>query len=141
MIEAKPIQTGQVRVDANAMARAIAAQGRVALYGIYFDTGKAEGKPESKPALDEIAKLLKQNPAMKLLVVGHTDNAGDYDYNLDLSRRRAQAVTQVLTAITRLHRDRFVRVLHRPFFLRNLRERNAHALDDGFRRINHVADD
>lgn len=98
VIEAKPIQTGQVRVDANAMARAIAAQGRVALYGIYFDTGKAEVKPESKPALDEIAKLLKQNPAMKLLVVGHTDNAGDYDYNLDLSRRRAQAVTQVLTA-------------------------------------------
>lgn len=98
VIEAKPMQTGQVVVDANAMAREIAATGRVALYGIYFDSGKADVKPESQAALVEIAKLMKQDGALKLLVVGHTDTAGTFDYNIDLSRRRAQAVVQALVA-------------------------------------------
>jgi len=97
VVEPKPMQAGQVQVDANAMAREIAAHGKVALYGIHFDSNKTEIKPESKPALDEIGKLLKQNAALKLLVVGHTDNAGEFDYNLDLSRRRAQSVVQALT--------------------------------------------
>lgn len=98
VIEVQPMQTGQVVVDAGVMAREIAANGRVALYGIYFDTDKADVKPESQAALVEIAKLLKQDAALKLLVVGHTDNAGNFDYNLDLSRRRAQAVVQALVA-------------------------------------------
>lgn len=97
IIEVKAMQTGQVQVDAAAMAREIAAKGRVALYGIYFDTNRAEVKPESKSALDEIGNLLKQNPTLKLLVVGHTDSAGDYAYNLELSRKRAESVVQVLT--------------------------------------------
>jgi len=97
VVEPKPMQAGQVQVDANAMAREIEAHGKVALYGLYFDSNKTEIKPESRPALDEIGKLLKQNAALKLLVVGHTDNAGDFDYNLDLSRRRAQSVVQALT--------------------------------------------
>jgi outer membrane protein OmpA-like peptidoglycan-associated protein len=98
VIEGKAMQAGQVHVDAGAMAREIAAKGRVALYGIYFDSGKAEIKPESRPALDEIGKLLKNNGSLKLLVVGHTDSVGDFDYNLHLSRRRAQSVAQALTA-------------------------------------------
>lgn len=51
---------------------------------IYFDTGKAEVKPESDAALKEIAKLLQQNPQLKLYVVGHTDNAGTWASNMDL---------------------------------------------------------
>lgn len=98
VVEVKPMQTGQVAVDANAMAREIAASGRVALYGIYFDSGKADVKPESQDALGEIAKLMKQDAALKLLVVGHTDTAGTFDYNIDLSRRRAQSVVQALVA-------------------------------------------
>jgi outer membrane protein OmpA-like peptidoglycan-associated protein len=98
VIEVKPMQTGQVVVDANAMAREIAATGRVALYGIYFDSGKADVKPESQASLAEIAKLMKQDAAMKLLVVGHTDTNGAFDYNIDLSKRRAQAVVQALVA-------------------------------------------
>lgn len=98
VIEVKPMQTGQVVVDANAMAREIAASGRVALYGIHFDSGKADVKPESQAALIEIAKLMKQDAALKLLVVGHTDTAGAFDYNIDLSRRRAQAVVQALVS-------------------------------------------
>jgi OOP family OmpA-OmpF porin len=98
VVEVRPMQTGQVVVDASAMAREIAANGRVALYGIYFDSGKADVKSESNAALVEIAKLMKQDPAQKLLVVGHTDNAGNFDYNLDLSRRRAQSVVQALVS-------------------------------------------
>jgi outer membrane protein OmpA-like peptidoglycan-associated protein len=98
VVEVKPMQTGQVVVDANAMAREIAASGRVALYGIYFDSGKADVKPESQQALGEIAKLMKQEAALKLLVVGHTDTAGTFDYNIDLSRRRAQSVVQALVS-------------------------------------------
>lgn len=97
VIETRAMRTGQVTVDADAMARELADKGHVALYGIYFDSNKADVKPESKPALAEIAKLLTQNSALKLLVVGHTDTVGDFDYNIDLSRRRAQAVVQTLS--------------------------------------------
>lgn len=92
--------------DAKTMAADINATGRVALYGIYFDFNKAEVKPESSPTLDEIAKLLKQNAALKLYVVGHTDNAGGYDYNMRLSQARADAVVKVLVANYGISRDR-----------------------------------
>jgi len=98
VVESKPMRTARVKVDADAMARVITANGRIALYGIHFDHDKAEMKSESKPALDEIAKLLKQERALKLLIVGHTDNAGGFYYNLDLSRRRAQSVVQALVS-------------------------------------------
>ena len=71
--------------------------GKAAVYGIYFDTGKAEIKPESEPALKEIAKLLQADPKLKLYVVGHTDNSGGLDYNMKLSKDRADAVVKALT--------------------------------------------
>lgn len=83
-------------VDADAMQSAIAESGRVALYGIYFDTDSAQIKIESKPTLDEIAKLMKRSPDLEIIVVGHTDYTGGYDHNMDLSRRRAEAVVTAL---------------------------------------------
>jgi OmpA-OmpF porin, OOP family len=97
VIESVAMDTGMVTVDAAAMAKAITQTGRVALYGILFDTNRAEVKPESQPVLQEIAKLLKQDPALKLLVVGHTDSVGGFDANMALSNRRAAAVLQELT--------------------------------------------
>jgi OOP family OmpA-OmpF porin len=97
VIETVPMETGMVTVDAAAMAKDIAATGRVALYGIYFDTDKTDIKPESHPTLQEIAKLLKQDAGLKLYVVGHTDNVGGYDYNTKLSQRRAASVVNNLT--------------------------------------------
>ena len=85
-------------VDAEKMRLEIGETGKVALYGIYFDHDKAIVKPESEPTLDEIAKLLGAAPSLKLIVVGHTDNAGSFDYNIDLSRRRAKAVVNALVA-------------------------------------------
>jgi outer membrane protein OmpA-like peptidoglycan-associated protein len=84
-------------VDAAAMANDINATGHVAVYDILFDTGKSDIKPESAKAIEEIAKLLKNNPALKLHVVGHTDNEGTLDGNLKLSMARAQAVIAALT--------------------------------------------
>lgn len=96
VIEVKPMETGLVTVNADALAKDIAKTGHVAVYGIYFDTGKAEVKPESEPALKEIAKLLQQNPKLKLYVVGHTDNMGSLTYNMKLSQSRADAVVTTL---------------------------------------------
>ncbi len=96
VVEDKPMDTKMVTVDATKMAKDIAATGRVALYGLYFDTDKADLKPESAPSLAEIAKLLKGQPELKVYIVGHTDNVGVFDYNMNLSQRRAKSVVDQL---------------------------------------------
>lgn len=100
IVEAKPMETGKVSASLNAadMAKGIAADGKVAVYGILFDTDKTEVKPESKPALTEIAKLLQQDAKLKVYVVGHTDSEGALAHNLELSQKRAEAVVKVLAA-------------------------------------------
>jgi outer membrane protein OmpA-like peptidoglycan-associated protein len=85
-----------VVADATSMATSINETGKVALYGIYFDSGKAILKTESGPALQEIAKLLKADASLKVYVVGHTDNTGTYDANMKLSMDRATAVVTAL---------------------------------------------
>ena len=85
-----------VVADAAAMANDIGSTGKVAVYGIYFDTNKTDVKPESEPAIKEIANLLEQNPALKLYIVGHTDNVGSLEANMDLSKRRAESVISYL---------------------------------------------
>lgn len=97
VLEAKAQHSKVVVVEADEMASRIQSDGRVALYGIYFDTGSADIQPASKPTLDEIAKLLAAQPDLKLLIVGHTDDRGGFDYNIDLSRRRAESVVRALT--------------------------------------------
>lgn len=96
IVEPRPMDGGQVTVNAAALAQGLQAQGRIALYGVFFDTGKAELKPESRPQLDEMGRLLQSQPALKVHVVGHTDNQGALDGNLALSRQRAQAVVDAL---------------------------------------------
>ena len=86
----------QIRVNAESLASEIEEKGKVAVYGIYFDTDKAEVKPDSQPMLAEITRLMQLRPQLRLYVDGHTDNQGADDYNLDLSRRRAAAVVDAL---------------------------------------------
>jgi OOP family OmpA-OmpF porin len=97
VVEVKPMETGMVEVNAGALGESLSATGHVAVYGIYFDTGKADLKTESAEALTQIAGLLEHNPSLTLHVVGHTDNAGGFDANLDLSSKRAAAVVTALT--------------------------------------------
>jgi outer membrane protein OmpA-like peptidoglycan-associated protein len=87
-----------VVADAAAMKAGIKTEGHIAVYGINFDTNKAEIKPESDAAIAEIAKLLKQDATLKLHVVGHTDNVGGLDTNMKLSHARAEAVKAVLVS-------------------------------------------
>lgn len=96
-VEVKGMETDKiVFVDANAMKQGLLKDGRISLYGIFFDTDKDVPKPESKPTLDEIGKLLKADPGLNLIVVGHTDNVGEFKYNIDLSNRRAANVSGAL---------------------------------------------
>jgi outer membrane protein OmpA-like peptidoglycan-associated protein len=85
-------------VNAEEMAQAIARDSSVALYGIYFDSGKADIKPESVETLEQIVNLLTNIPDLNLLVVGHTDSVGSFESNMDLSKRRAEAVVKALTS-------------------------------------------
>jgi outer membrane protein OmpA-like peptidoglycan-associated protein len=93
-------------VDAAAMAKGLGDTGHIALYGIYFDTDKAVIKPESRPTLEQIAKLLTGQPQLNVFIVGHTDNQGNFDYNLDLSRRRAEAIAAELVRSYRIAQPR-----------------------------------
>ena len=83
-------------IDAAAMAKGLGEKGHIALYGIYFDTDKAVIKPNSKPTLDEMAKLLRDKPQLRVFIVGHTDSQGSYQHNMTLSRERAAAVAAAL---------------------------------------------
>jgi OOP family OmpA-OmpF porin len=73
----KQLMQQDVTMNAAGMASSIADTGSVAVYGINFDTAKSDIKPDSEPAIDEIAKLLTNNPALKVGIVGHTDMVGD----------------------------------------------------------------
>lgn len=94
--EPKAMQADQVQVDADAMAKGLAAEGKVVLGGVYFDTGKATLKAESDAQLREMAKLLKAQPALQVFIVGHTDNQGGFEANVLLSKQRAEAVRDAL---------------------------------------------
>lgn len=71
-------------------------EGKIISYGIYFDSGKDIVKSESYASLKEIAKVLTENPDVKIKIVGHTDSDGNDVLNLDLSKRRAQNVKNSL---------------------------------------------
>jgi OmpA-OmpF porin, OOP family len=97
VIELKTMEERMVVAKAEDMQREIGTEGRVAVYGILFDFDKDTLRPDSKPQLEEIAKLLKRAPSLKVLIVGHTDAKGGMDYNQKLSERRARAVVEALT--------------------------------------------
>jgi OmpA-OmpF porin, OOP family len=79
-------------------SKTLFSSGRYVTHGILFDTDSDRIKPESAPVLRMIAKALETNAALKLLIEGHTDSAGSADHNLDLSKRRAEAVKAVLAS-------------------------------------------
>jgi OmpA-OmpF porin, OOP family len=95
-----PSLFGNFRVAAGGkkLYDAIAATGRVATQGIYFDSGSDRVRPESSPTLKEIAQMLTEHPDLKLTIEGHTDNVGSAQANHDLSHKRAAAVKQVLVS-------------------------------------------
>ena len=93
-------------LSASEMGKSLDSSGKVAVYGILFDTNKADIKPESRASLDQIGALLKQQTGLKLHVVGHTDNVGTLPANMDLSKRRAEAVVGDLASSYGIARNR-----------------------------------
>jgi outer membrane protein OmpA-like peptidoglycan-associated protein len=94
------------RVKNEDLADRLENEGKVDLYGIYFDTDKATLKPESEATLNQVLAMLKGKPGLRIEIGGHTDSQAGDAYNLDLSKRRAQSVMKWLTdkgiAATRL---------------------------------------
>jgi OmpA-OmpF porin, OOP family len=93
-IETKPMDKGMISLEN--LDAGLVTKGHIAIYDIYFQTGKSEIKGESYDALKTIAEYLKVHLEKKYLVVGHTDNAGDFDANIKLSHERANAVIRGL---------------------------------------------
>jgi OmpA-OmpF porin, OOP family len=99
VVEAGAMEADRIRIlGASELKAALDSTGRAALYGIYFDVDKAEVKPESKPQIDAILAFLRADPSINVIVAGHTDNQGAFDYNVALSQRRAQAVLRALSS-------------------------------------------
>ncbi|MBC7917428.1 MAG: OmpA family protein [Rhodoferax sp.] len=105
-VDTKAREQAMETLSANEMGKSLDVSGKVAVYGILFDTAKADIKPESRASLDQIGALLKQQTRLKLHVVGHTDNAGSLTGNIDLSKRRAEAVVAALASSYGIARDR-----------------------------------
>jgi len=100
ILEEKPMEGSKIeapKIEApKDLSATLQQQGSVNVYGILFDFDMDVVKAESKPALDDIAKALNANPNMHLKIIGHTDNQGTPDYNMDLSSRRAANVSAAL---------------------------------------------
>jgi len=78
------------------MRSKLLTEGKLISYGIYFDVNKDVVKAESYPSIKEIAAILKDNPNIKIKIVGHTDSDGDDNSNLELSKRRSESVKNAL---------------------------------------------
>jgi OmpA-OmpF porin, OOP family len=109
-VEPKEMTTGQVKLTVGKLEGDLQSEGHASIYGINFDTGKADIKPDSDAVLATIAELLKKDASLKIYVIGHTDNVGQLAANMSLSGKRAQAVASALEtkygiAAARLHAD------------------------------------
>lgn len=87
-----------VGVAGGRLEQALLKSGRAEVYDIYFDFNSDRLREESQPTIREITELMRRHPDWKLRVEGHTDDVASDRYNLDLSQRRARAVTQMLVA-------------------------------------------
>ena len=99
VVEGVPMQTGLVETgvrSADELQESLTVEGKAIVEGIFFEHDSAELRDESREALIQMAELLETNPDIEVLVVGHTDNQGSFEYNEDLSMRRANAVHQAL---------------------------------------------
>jgi outer membrane protein OmpA-like peptidoglycan-associated protein/tetratricopeptide (TPR) repeat protein len=83
--------------EADIALQPIEANAHIVLKNVFFDTRKTALKPESITELDNIVKLMNENPNIKILISGYTDNVGKPADNLTLSKGRAVAVVNYLS--------------------------------------------
>ncbi|HEY0590062.1 MAG TPA: OmpA family protein [Pseudoduganella sp.] len=98
IVEPTVMEGGKVNVDTRAIQEGLQRDGKVALYGVTFDTNKAVIREQSSEQLEQMAKALQAQPKMKVFIVGHTDDQGEFEANMTLSQKRAQAVADALAS-------------------------------------------
>lgn len=101
-----PPTTEPVLADLDSMASDLDDGRAINLYGLAFDFDSDTLLPASTPTLEQIVQLLSDRPDLTLTIVGHTDDQGGADYNLDLSQRRAESVLAALTGLYGISPDR-----------------------------------
>ncbi|MFO7575252.1 MAG: OmpA family protein [Bacteroidales bacterium] len=120
-------------VSLTVMNEGIAEKGKIAIYDIYFDMGKSEVKNESDNALSIIASYLNDNPDKKFLIVGHTDNTGDFNANVSLSNARANAVIEKLVSTFGINKAQVI-----PYGVGSASPQMSNATDEGKARNRRV---
>lgn len=110
IFESAAMETDTVALSLDKLRTQMASEGRVAMYGIMFDTGSATLREESNATLAVIVAYLKENPQQHFYVVGHTDDQGAFAGNMSLSTSRAESVREAIVKLakgssvsTRLH--------------------------------------
>ena len=96
VLEVETMQEGTVALAPELLKAKIKSEGKAVLHGIHFETGNSIITDESTSSLKAIATYLKDNPELYFYVVGHTDDTGDVDKNISLSKSRANAVIDAL---------------------------------------------
>ncbi|ADQ13637.1 OmpA family protein [Halanaerobium hydrogeniformans] len=106
VVELAPMEEGLVSVEN--MEDDLSRTGKAAIYGINFEFDSSQILADSHDVLAEIAKLLLENPELRLYVVGHTDDLGSLQYNRNLSERRAESVVDFLIDNHDIASDRLI---------------------------------
>ena len=88
------------------LRRTLIANGKVSTNGILFDSGSANIQPRSMGIILQIFQVLQQEKDLRLKIVGHTDADGNDQTNLELSKKRAEAVKTALTSVYNVAPDR-----------------------------------
>jgi OmpA-OmpF porin, OOP family len=98
IIEQGQMPTNQVTVDSAAISKGLQNEGKIALYGLQFASDSADLQANSDDTLKQMSDVLHQQPALKVYIVGHTDDSGTLEHNLVLSQHRAESVVKALTS-------------------------------------------
>ncbi|GAB4329771.1 MAG: hypothetical protein Kow00127_22100 [Bacteroidales bacterium] len=93
-----PEDARAVRIQKDIMLQPVKVGSSIVLNNIFFDFNKATLRDESKAELEQIKRVMEENPQIRIEISGHTDNIGSAAYNQKLSEQRAQAVVQYLIA-------------------------------------------
>ncbi len=96
----------KIAVGAPDTRNKLITDGKLVTRGILFDVNSAQIRPESGGILKEIATVLQENPTVKIKIIGHTDNDGSANANLELSKKRAEAVKAALNNIYSIDANR-----------------------------------
>lgn len=105
-VKTKPMKMGMISLEN--IHDDMSTKGHIAVYDIHFDTGKSELKVESYDAIETIAEYINANLDKKYIVVGHTDNVGDFEANINLSTKRAKAVVNALIIDTGVKAEQLI---------------------------------